>query len=249
MNPGTFPCRLDMEIRACGAKRWVDLKGRPATPWQFINFRRGREETESAAVTTGSTPISALDGLITCGNCGHPMFLDDTQGDQEASYACQPGPGDRWDQCPTPRLNARRAEALLIGKALRTVLTDETISKVLAVVNDVQRYDEARQHSLTRQDLQEVREDPERFVLASGRAAESGERGVPTGAPSAVVGLVPGQGTGNSPGQAVCRRIRKELTVMTSAPPGPAPSAGRWSRCGPGAGRPSVPGSTPSGGH
>ena len=175
VNRGTFPCRLDMELCACGAKRWVDLKGRPATPWQFINFRRGREETESAAVTIGSTPISALDGLITCGSCGQPMALDDTQGGQEARYACRQGPGDRWDQCRTPRLNARRAEALLIGKALRTVLTDETISKVLAVVNDVQRYDEARQHSLTRQDLQEVREDPERFVLASGRAAESRE--------------------------------------------------------------------------
>ena len=36
----TFPCRLDMELFACGAKRRVDLKGRPATPWQFINLRR-----------------------------------------------------------------------------------------------------------------------------------------------------------------------------------------------------------------
>ena len=88
VNRGTFPCRLDMELCACGAKRWVNLQGRPATPWQFINFRRGREETESTAVTIGSTPISALDGLITCGNCGQPMFLDDNQGGQEALYAC-----------------------------------------------------------------------------------------------------------------------------------------------------------------
>ena len=74
LAPGAFPCRLDMELCACGAKRWVDLHGRPASPWQFINFRRGREETESTAVTIGSTPISALDGLITCGSCGQPMF-------------------------------------------------------------------------------------------------------------------------------------------------------------------------------
>ena len=175
MNPGTFTPRLDMELCACGAKRWVDQDGNVATPWQFINLVTRRKGQEIATTALRTPPRSALDGLITCGNCGQLMLLDDTQGDQEASYACQPGPGDRWDQCRTPRLNARRAEALLIGKALRTVLTDETISKVLAVVNDVQRYDEARQHSLTRQDLQEVREDPERFVLASGRAAESRE--------------------------------------------------------------------------
>ena len=32
--PGAFPCRLDMEICACGAKRRVDQDGTPATPWQ-----------------------------------------------------------------------------------------------------------------------------------------------------------------------------------------------------------------------
>ena len=175
VNPGTFPCRLDMELCACGAKRWVNLKGRPATPWQFINFRRGREETESAAVTIGSTPISALDGLITCGSCGQPMALDDAQGGQEARYACRPGPGNGWSRCPTPRLHARSAEVLLVGNVLQTVLTDENISRVLSVANDPGRYDEARKHGLTRQDLQDVRENPERFVLAVGRTVESRE--------------------------------------------------------------------------
>ena len=168
VNPGTFPCRLDMEVCTCGAKRWVNLKGRPATPWQFINFGRGREETESTAMTIGSTLISALDGLITCGSCGGPMALDDAQGGQEARYACRPGPGNGWSRCPTPRLHARSAEVLLIGKVLQTVLTDETISRVLAVVNDPGRYDEAREHRLTRQDLQEVRENLERFVPRRG---------------------------------------------------------------------------------
>ena len=168
VNPATFPCRLDMELCACGAKRWVTLQGRPATPWQFINFRRGREETESAAVTIGSTPISALDGLITCGSCGDPMALDDTQGGQEARYACWPGPGQ--SRCPTPRLHARSAEVLVIGKVLQTVLTDENISRVLAVANDPGRYDEAREHRLTEQDVQELTENSERFVLAAGGA-------------------------------------------------------------------------------
>ena len=38
LAPGAFPCRLDTKLCACGAKRWVNLKGRPATPWQFINL-------------------------------------------------------------------------------------------------------------------------------------------------------------------------------------------------------------------
>ena len=152
LAPGTFTPRLDMEICACGAKRWVDLQGRPATPWQFINLGvrpRGQESAKTAFV---APPRSALDGLITCGCCGQPMALDDTQGDQEARYACQPCPGQ--NRCPTPRLHARSAEVLLIGKALQTVLTDENISRVLAVANDPERYAEAREHRLTRQDLQ-----------------------------------------------------------------------------------------------
>ena len=41
---------------------------------------------------------------------------------------------------------------------------------MLEMADDPGRYDEAREHSLTRQDLQEVRENPERFVLAAGGA-------------------------------------------------------------------------------
>ena len=45
VNPDTFPCRLDMELCACGAKRWVDLQGRPVTPWRFLILRqKGKSE-------------------------------------------------------------------------------------------------------------------------------------------------------------------------------------------------------------
>ena len=118
-------------------------------------------------------PKSALDGLITCGSCGQPMLLDDTQHGQKAHYVCQPGPGNRWAQRHTPRLHARRTEALLVRTALRTVLTDENISRVLAVANDPHRYDEAREHSLTTKDVQEIWENPERLVLAVDRTTES----------------------------------------------------------------------------
>ena len=146
--------------------RWVDQNGAPATPWQFINLGTSPIGKEDARVAPRTSPKSALDGLITCGNCGQPMVLDDTQGDQEACYACQ-------SRCPTPRLHARRTEVLLVRTALRTVLTDENISRVLAAANDPQRYDTARERSLTRQDVQELGENPERLVLAADSTEES----------------------------------------------------------------------------
>ena len=39
-SPDIFTTRLDIELCACGARRWVDRDGAPATPWQFMNLRR-----------------------------------------------------------------------------------------------------------------------------------------------------------------------------------------------------------------
>ena len=164
--PDIFTTRVDMEICACGAKRWVDQDGAPATPWQSINLGTSPMGKEDARVAPRTSPKSALDGLITCGSCGKPMVLDDTQGDQEACYACQ-------SRCPTARLHTLRAEVLLVRTALQTVLTEENISRVLAAANDPQRYDTACERSLTNQDVQELGENPERLVLAADRTQES----------------------------------------------------------------------------
>ena len=164
--PDIFTTRLDMEICACGARRWVDQDGTPATPWQSINLGTSPMGKEDARVAPPTPPKSALDGLITCGSCGKPMVLDDTQGDQEACYACQ-------SRCPTPQLHASRVEVLLVRTVLQTVLTDENISRVLATVNAPQWYDAAHEHSLTGKDVQELGENPERLVLAADRTRES----------------------------------------------------------------------------
>ena len=164
--PDIFTTRVDMEICTCGARRWVDQDGAPATPWRSINLGTSPMGKEDARAAPRTPPKSALDGLITCGSCGKPMLLDDTREEQEACYACQ-------SRCPTPRLHALRAEILLVRTALRTVLTEENISRVLAVANDPQRYDAARERSLTRQDVQELEENPERLVLAADSTRES----------------------------------------------------------------------------
>ena len=144
----------------------MDQDGAPATPWQSINLGTKPGGNEGAGAALRTPPKSALDGLITCGVCGQPMLRDDTQGDQEACYACQ-------SRCPTPQLHARRTEVLLVRTALQTVLTDENISRVLAVANDAQRYDAARASSVTKQDVQELGENPERLVLAADSTRES----------------------------------------------------------------------------
>ena len=78
--PGTFTTRVDMEICACGARRWVDQNGAPATPWQSINLGTKRPAgNEDARVAPPTSPKSALKGLITCGSCGKPMLRDGTQ--------------------------------------------------------------------------------------------------------------------------------------------------------------------------
>ena len=103
------------------------------------------------------------------------MALDDTHGDEETSYACRPDSGNGWSRCKAPPLHARSAEALLIGGVLQAVLTEKNISRVLGVANNPQRYAEAREHRLTRQDLQGVRENPERFIRAAGGSPKAKE--------------------------------------------------------------------------
>ena len=173
LAPDIFTTRVEMEICACGAKRWVDQDGAPATQWRSINLETSPIGKEDARVAPPAPPKSALDGLITCGSCGKLMFRDDTQDDQEAHYVCQPGHSNLWAQCQTPRLHARRTEVLLLRTALRTVLTEENISWLLAVANDPQRYDTARERSLTNQDVRELGENAERLVLAADRTRES----------------------------------------------------------------------------
>ena len=103
------------------------------------------------------------------------MAIYDTGNGQESRYAWRPGPGNGWSRCKAPRLHAHAAEVLLIGKMLQTVLTHENMSSVLDAANNPQRYHEARKHGLTRQGLQEVRENPGRFVLAAGGAPRTRE--------------------------------------------------------------------------
>ena len=94
--PDIFTTRIDMEICACGARRWVDQDGTPATPWRSINLGTSPMEKEDAATALRAPPKSALDGLITCGSCGQPMLRDDTQHGQNKVDPVS-WTGSRWN--------------------------------------------------------------------------------------------------------------------------------------------------------
>ena len=96
---------------------------------------RGQESARAAPPTS---PKSALDGLITRGSCDQTMAIYDTGNGQESRYAWRSGPGNGWSRCKAPRLHARAAEVLLIGKMLQTVLTHENMSSVLDAANNPQ---------------------------------------------------------------------------------------------------------------
>ena len=83
--PGAFPCRLDLELCACGAKRWVDQDGNVATPWQFINpvtRQKGQERATTALRTPARAPGQAGVSPVDCPACGQSICTPRTSGGQ-----------------------------------------------------------------------------------------------------------------------------------------------------------------------
>ena len=64
------------------------------------------------------------------------------------------------------------AESFLVRTVLRTILTDENIFRALVVANAPRRYDDAREYSLIRRDVQEPRGKPRVPRTGSGQEPE-----------------------------------------------------------------------------
>ena len=121
-------------------------------------------------MTTNATPISPLDGLLRCGECGDLMASDHGT---EPRYICRPKPGNHRRRCRIPQLHANRTASLIIGQVLQAVLTEANISSVLAAANDPQRSQDADEQMLTKDDVLEIKEHPDLFIQALGGAAET----------------------------------------------------------------------------
>ena len=116
-------------------------------------------------MTTNTAPESALDGLLTCGECGEPMPLDESP---EPVYACRAGPGNGWSHCRTPRMRAGPAEDLLIGAVLQAVLTERNIATVVAAATEPQPGDDTSEYRITGEEIQELKTRPDLFIQAVG---------------------------------------------------------------------------------
>ena len=118
-------------------------------------------------MTTNTRPESALDGLLTCAECGGPMAC--TEG-PEPRYACQPTPANGRNRCRTPELHTGQADDLIIGAVLQAILTERNITTALAAANGLQPDDDAPGYRFTREEIQQLKGHPELFFQAVGGA-------------------------------------------------------------------------------
>ena len=77
--PDIFTTRVDMELCACGAKRWVDQDGAPATPWQSINLGTNNKPAGNEGARATATDSSQ----VSAGRADHLRELRTTDGPRE----------------------------------------------------------------------------------------------------------------------------------------------------------------------
>ena len=75
-------------------------------------------------MTTGTTPKSPLDGLVSCGACGAPMEYEAPTQDHEASYACRSVHTRGGDSRPPLRVEAHTTDRVVIRSVLEAILTE-----------------------------------------------------------------------------------------------------------------------------
>ena len=115
---------------------------------------------------TVTKPAAALDGLLTCAECGGTMTFEPGP---HPRYICRPRPANEWHRCQTPALPARWAENLFIGTVMQTVLTERNIDTVLAAANEFQPDSaDPPEYRLSRQDIRQPVERPDLLVQALG---------------------------------------------------------------------------------
>ena len=120
-------------------------------------------------MTTGTTPKTPLDGLISCGSCGAPMRYDEATGDHEALYVC-----DREHEAGTEvRLQAHSTDRLVISGVLNAVLTEKGIASVRAGISETGEQ-RGTGSGFPAEDIGLLKEDPDLFTRAVGGAEKAG---------------------------------------------------------------------------
>ena len=116
-------------------------------------------------MTTGTTPKSPLDGLVSCGRCGAPMDFAAPAWDQEAMYACNEQHSAAGRDPQPLQVLAHTTDRLVISSVLGAVLTEKSISKVRSAIRE---FDEKEGASTTfaAEDISLLKEDPYFFLRA-----------------------------------------------------------------------------------
>lgn len=114
-------------------------------------------------MTTNTKPVSALDGLLTCGECGGPMVFSEGQGPR---YTCRSTPPN--GRCRTPALHAGQTEDLIIGAVLPAILTERSIATAVTVANEPGPGDLAQEFRVTRDEIRDLKVNPGHFIEAVG---------------------------------------------------------------------------------
>ncbi len=77
-----------------------------------------------------------LSGLAKCGYCGKALVGQDAKSGQFSYYVCGTLNKKGAGSCPTPYLNSRKFESLIIGKIKEHILTEENLTSLVNLVNE-----------------------------------------------------------------------------------------------------------------
>ena len=112
-------------------------------------------------MTTGTTPRSPLEGLISCGRCGVPMqFEEQIKGDQPR-YACK-----QYHEEPF-YFPAHTADHTILRDVLAACLTDWAISNLQSAFADLLQQKNP-DITVSREDFIPLREEPDFFLQSVG---------------------------------------------------------------------------------
>jgi DNA invertase Pin-like site-specific DNA recombinase len=93
-----------------------------------------------------------LSGLARCGHCGKALVCQDAKSGQFSYYICNTLLKQGAGTCPTPYLNSRKFEKVVIDKIKERILTEENLRELVRLVNE----EMDAQASETRQRLEAV---------------------------------------------------------------------------------------------
>ena len=116
-------------------------------------------------MTTGTTPKSPLDGLVSCGACGAPMEYEAPTQAHEASYACRSVHTSGGDSRPPLRVEAHTTDRAVIRSVLEAILTERGNFILESTIRNLEEQEDTGP-KFPSEDISLLKEDPYFFLQA-----------------------------------------------------------------------------------